>query len=141
MIEYQDNLVGIEPEMLTGFFAGWPTPPTPETHYRVLQGSNRQILAVDPDAGRVVGFITAICDDVLAAYIPLLEVLPEYQSRGIGSELVRRMLNALEGFYMIDLVCDENMRTFYERFELIPVLGMVRRNFSAQSGRSRSTQG
>ena len=34
------------------------------------------------DAGRVVGFVTAISDGVLSAYIPLLEVLPEYQGAG-----------------------------------------------------------
>jgi ribosomal protein S18 acetylase RimI-like enzyme len=122
--------------MLRGFFVGWPNPPTVETHYSLLQGSSECILAVDPQARQVVGFITAISDGVLAAYIPLLEVLPAYRGRGIGGTLVKQMLAALESYYMVDLVCDEQQRAYYERFEMIPVRGMVRRNYAAQSGRS-----
>jgi len=48
----------------------------------------------DTENGRVVGFVTAVSDGVVSAFLPLLEVLPEYQGRGIGSELVRRMLSA-----------------------------------------------
>jgi ribosomal protein S18 acetylase RimI-like enzyme len=135
MINYQNTLEGIEPKMLEGFFVGWPNPPSTETHFRLLEGSDALILAVDTETRRVVGFITAISDGVLAAYIPHLEVLPEYHRRRIGSELVTRILTALEGFYMIDLVCDENMRTYYERFEMIPIRGMARRNYSVQNGR------
>ena len=83
--------------------------------------------------GRVVGFITAISDGVLSAFIPLLEVLPEYQGRGIGSELVKRMLRELEDFYMVDLVCDPELESFYARFELILLtsMGMRRRHLLA----------
>ena len=66
----------------------------------------------------MVGFITAISDGVLSAFIPLLEVLPA-PGPGIGSELVRRMLSELEDFYMVDLVCDPELEPFYRRFELI----------------------
>ena len=61
------------------------------------------MVAVDLDEARIVGFISVISDGILCAYIPLLEVLPEYQGRGIGSALVRRALAELEGFYMVDL--------------------------------------
>ena len=49
----------------------------------------------------MVGFVTAISDGVLSAFIPLLEVLPEWQGPGIGTELVRRILAELEDFYMV----------------------------------------
>ena len=81
-----------------------------------------------------MGFINAVSDDTLAAYIPLLEVLPHYQGRGIGSQLVKRMLNKLEGLYMVDLVCDDDMVSFYERVGLKSHRAMMRRDFSAQSG-------
>ncbi len=68
------------------------------------------VLAVDGVA--VVGFITAISDGLLAAYVPLLEVRPEYRGRGIGSELVRRMVGRLEDLYMVDLVCDPELESF-----------------------------
>ncbi|CAN5189789.1 hypothetical protein BH18ACT12_BH18ACT12_03640 [soil metagenome] len=82
----------------------------------MLRGSSQVVLACD--GTRVVGFVPAISDGVLSAYLPLLEVLPEYQGRGIGRELVRRVLAALGGLYMVDLVCDEDVVPFYERLRL-----------------------
>ena len=92
------------------------------------------ILAVDDATGNVVGFITAITDETLFAYIPLLEVLPEYRGRGIGSELVRRMLAKLEGMYAVDLLCDPDVQPFYERLGMMKACGMLRRNPGRQSG-------
>ena len=66
----------------------------------------------------MVGIVSAVGDGVLAAYIPMLEVLPDYQGRGIGSELVRRLLERLRDRYMVDLVCDEDLVPFYERLGL-----------------------
>src|SRR6266516_4620599 len=105
MIGYRDSVKGIEACRLEGFFVGWPEPPSPETHRRLLGRSDHVVLALDEETGRVVGFVTAISDGVLSAYIPHLEVLPAYQGRGIGSELVRRMLERLSGLYGIDLCC------------------------------------
>ena len=111
MIEYAESLDAVEPEHLEGFFVGWPSPPSPERHLEILHGSAAAVLARDGE--RVVGFVTAISDGVLSAYLPLLEVLPEYQGRGIGSELVRRMLARLGRLYMIDLSCDDELEAFY----------------------------
>lgn len=113
MIEYTDSLDGVEPRHLTGFFVGWPSPPSPEQHLQLLRGSAAVVLARDGEA--VVGFVTAISDGILSASIPLLEVLPAYQGRGIGSELMRRILAALDGLYMVDLSCDAPLEPFYAR--------------------------
>ena len=134
MIRYTESLEGIEPQDLDGFFVGWPNPPSPETHLRLLNGSDHVVLAIDERAGRVVGFITAISDGVLSAYIPHLEVLPEYQGQGIGSELMRQMLNRLRDLYMVDLLCDEDIQPFYERLGMRRMLGMAVRNYDRQSG-------
>ncbi|MEZ4626440.1 MAG: GNAT family N-acetyltransferase [Thermomicrobiales bacterium] len=100
-------------------------------------GSSQLVLAVDDDAdGRVVGFITAISDGVLSAYIPLLEVLPEWQHRGIGSDLVQRMLDQLEPLYMIDLCCDDEMMPFYDRFGFTRGRSMLKRSYPHQAGRA-----
>jgi len=134
MISYTDSIVGISAEQLQGFFVGWPNPPTPETHLRILEGSDAVMLARDETSGAVVGFITAISDGVLCAYIPHLEVLPEYQGRGIGSELLRRMLERLRTLYMIDLLCDPDVQPFYERLGMRRATGMLIRNYDRQSG-------
>jgi ribosomal protein S18 acetylase RimI-like enzyme len=135
MVEYLESLDGITADHLRGgFFAGWPNPPSPETHLRLLLGSDVVFLARDDDSGAVVGFITAITDGVLAAYIPFLEVLPAWQARGIGAELARRMLSRLSGVYMVDLLCDPELQPWYGRFGMLPAAGVCVRNYSRQSG-------
>ena len=133
MISYVQTTKGLGPEQLTGFFDGWPNPPTPDTHLNLLIHSDAIVLAMEDD--RVVGFITAVCDKVLFAYIPLLEVLPTHRGRGIGGELVRRMLDHLSDYYAVDLACDAALVPFYERLGLKPASAMLRRNYAAQSGR------
>jgi precorrin-8X/cobalt-precorrin-8 methylmutase len=98
------------------FFVGWPSPPSPERRVELLRRSDDVVLAYDGE--RLVGFVTAVTDGSVAAYVPLLEVLPEYQRRGIGSELVRRILARLGDLYMVDLACDEDLVGFYERLGL-----------------------
>ena len=134
MISYSFSAENLEPWQLRGFFVGWPKPPSPETHLRILKQSHTIVLALDDESDRVVGFINAISDGVLSAYIPLLEVLPEYQKRGIGGELVKRMLKRYEDLYMIDLICDKERIEFYSRFGMKAITGMMTRNFERQSG-------
>lgn len=134
MIDYTNSLAGIGPGQLDGFWVGWPHPPSPQAHLKILQGSYALWLAVDRAANScVVGFINALSDGLQAAYISNLEVLPAYQGRGIGSELVRRMLASLEHLYMIDLICDAALQPFYERLGLRPYSGMIRRNYQRQA--------
>lgn len=133
VVRYTTSTERIQQEQLTGFFIGWPNPPTPERHLAVLNGSSHVVLAIDDVNNRVVGFINAVSDGVLSAYIPLLEVLPEYQGRGIGAELVRRMLDQLRDFYMIDLLCDPELQPYYEHFGMRRATGMLLRNYERQS--------
>jgi len=118
---------------LHGFFVGWQNPPSPEKLLELLQQSDYRILA--KDAEKVIGFITAISDGVLSAYIPFLEVLPEYQGKGVGTELASQMLNQLKKYYMIDLLCDEDIQPFYKTLGMSKATGMMLRNYSNQSGK------
>lgn len=131
---YKNSLDNISSDMLKGFFVDWPNPPNPDTHLKLLQNSSKVVIALDNKTSQVIGFITAISDDVLSAYIPFLEVLPEYKSKGIGKELVSRMLKELENIYMVDLSCDEDLIPYYEKFNMIKSNAMVLRNYEMQSG-------
>lgn len=135
-IVYSGSLEGVHPIHLQGFFVdwGWPTYPSPETHLKLLQQSYAVELALDIETGSVIGYITAISDGVLSAYIPLLEVLEPWQGLGVGSELVRRMLDRLSHLYMIDLLCDEEVQPFYERAGMQRTTGMMIRNYHHQTG-------
>ncbi len=137
MICFTDSIEGITADKLKGFFIGWPSPPLPEVHLKLVRNSDLVVLAIDDQNGNVVGFVTAITDNVLSAYIPFLEVLPKYQGRGIGKELFRRMLDKLKKLYMIDVLCDPELQEFYERFGMKPAKGMIIRNYERQSGPSQ----
>jgi len=95
MIHYTDDLTSIRENMLYGFFVGWPQRPSPGQHLAVLRRSYRSVLAIDDADERVVGFVNMLSDGVLTAFIPWLEVLPGYQGRGIGGELMRRILDGM----------------------------------------------
>ena len=136
MIDYIDSAENLIEDQCTGFFVGWPNPPVPGTLLKILQQSGEIVLAVDTETSQLIGFINAVTDGVLSAYIPLLEVLPEYQHRGIGRKLVELMLEKLDGYYMIDLVCDDSLKPFYEHFGMSRTGAMVLRDYSAQSGKS-----
>ena len=130
------TIENITADQLQGFFVDWPNPPSPKTHLKILHNSSKIVVAIDPSTNKVIGFITAISDGVLSAYIPLLEVLPEYQTQGIGQLLVKKMFEQLEDIYMIDLCCDEHLIPYYEKFGMFQRTGMVKRNYKIQSGNS-----
>jgi GNAT superfamily N-acetyltransferase len=135
VIEYRDTVDGITPDQLVGpFFVGWSRHPDPETHLAVLRGSDHVVVAVHEPDQQVVGFVNAITDGVFMAFIPLLEVVPAYQGRGVGSELVRRLLERLDGFYAVDAVCDPELQPFYRHLGLQPIAGVGLRDYARQSG-------
>ena len=85
--------------------------------------------ARDSARRKVVGYVTALSDGKQAAFIPLLEVLPDYQRRGIGTELMNRMLKTLDHIPAIDLMCDRQLQKFYSGFGMQHSVGMVIRNY------------
>ena len=132
---YLESPADIAAQQLTGFFVSWPNPPSEERLLGLLHNSSYVVLAFDDETDKVIGLTTAISDGVLCTYIPLLEVLPDYQGRGIGTDLMRRMLDKLSHLYMIDLLCDEDLQPFYARLGIVGSRGMMVRNYARQSGK------
>jgi ribosomal protein S18 acetylase RimI-like enzyme len=134
-ITYTDRTESVSAAQLDRFFVGWATHPDRLTHLEILRRSHAVWLALD--GRRCVGFINALSDGILCAHIPLLEVLPDYRGRGIGKELVTRMLASLSDMYAIDIVCDEQVAPFYAKLGLSRCVAMVRRNCPEQVAGNR----
>ena len=134
MIYYTDDLAAVREDMLDGFFAGWPRRPSAAQHLAVLRASYRSVVAIDDADERVAGFVNMLSDGVLTAFIPWLEVLPGYQGQGIGSELMRRILEGTEQFYSVDLVCDEALIPYYARFGMLSASSALLRHPAALEG-------
>lgn len=129
MITYRTGVGSVAPSQVSGFFVGWPVPPSVEKLIEVMDSSYRRVWALEGE--RVVGYINAISDGVLTAFIPWLEVHPDYQGQGIGTELVNRLVAQLEGMYSIDLACDEDLIGYYERLGFFSFTAMGKRNRDA----------
>jgi len=129
VVRYTNSLAGITPEMLVGFAPTWREPLSPERLLAILTASKHVFLAVDDSCSRVVGVVNALSDEINWAFIPFLEVLPDYRKRGIGSELVKRMLDLLRNVRCIDLTCDPEMQPFYEKLGMLRSTGMVIRRY------------
>jgi ribosomal protein S18 acetylase RimI-like enzyme len=141
MIEYRSTPTDLQPDQLDGFFVGWPSRPTPELHLQLLRLSQYVEIAVDPETRKVVGFATAVSDRVLAAHITFLEVLPDYQHRGIATRLMQGLLMQTAHLYAISLQCDHQLKEFYEEFGFrASALGMGIWRTQQQSGSSRDAR-
>jgi hypothetical protein len=55
-IRYVEDAVGVASEQLAGFFVGWPKPPSPATHLRLLRASDHIVLALDGTTNAVIGY-------------------------------------------------------------------------------------
>ena len=72
----------------------------------------------------LIGYIDCVSNGVTDAYIQDLMVHPDYQRRGIGTELMTIMINYLKQkhIYMISVVFKENLKPFYEKFGFFNML-------------------
>jgi len=127
LLSFTDDLSTFQAADFKGFFVGWPTAPSENALYQTLQAAYRVVIATDQE--QVVGFINAISDGQMSAYIPLLEVRPEFQGRGIGKALLRQITERLSHLYMVDLCCDPELKPFYQGMDFEPLQGMCLRHY------------
>lgn len=116
---------------LEGFFVGWPNPPSGDVALKIVNAATE--FCVARYEGRVAGFITVLSDGFYFAYVPLLEVLPTYQRKGIGKALVRAVKERYNGFYKVDVLCDLEAVVFYQQLGFEWVSGATLANYDAQS--------
>lgn len=66
------------------------------------------------DGDKLIGMICAMDDGVMNAYVHYLLVRPEYQSKGVGQQLVERMKAQYKDYLRIVVVAYNNEVGFYE---------------------------
>lgn len=132
MINYTTDLSILDELELDGFFVDWGTRPSNEILKKVLRGSYKVVLALKDK--KLVGFVNSISDGILFSYIPMVEVIVGFQNQGIGKELIKIITEELSHLYTIDLLCDEDLFKFYEKFGMMKAHGASLKNFSRQSG-------
>ena len=70
------------------------------------------------DGDLLVGFVDSVSNGVTDAYIQDLIVRPDYQGKGIGTDLMKKMIASLKEkhIYMISVIFEESLKPFYDRF-------------------------
>jgi len=127
MIEYKIN-GRIIPEELDPFFQNWKSPPPGETKSELLTGSDLVITA--RENGKLVGFLTAISDSAMHAFITLVEVLEPHQKKGIGKHLMELAISNFSRYYDIVLITDPDKGEFYKKSGFKEIYGMHIRDFT-----------
>jgi GNAT superfamily N-acetyltransferase len=79
------------------------------------------------DGDTLIGFGRLISDGIMHALIVDLIVAPAYQGRGIGREILRRLVERCDahGIHDVQLFCARGKQSFYEKmqFEARPADG------------------
>jgi len=92
MIDYRDTH-DVDLDQLAALFvtAGWNDRAYPREKLAALVAGSRFVVSAW-DGPRLVGFARAISDGVSNAYVTTVAVLPDWHGRGIGREIVRRLV-------------------------------------------------
>ena len=106
---------------ITGLYhlAGWwgkNMPDDPSLVKQIIKGSHCVMAATEDE--EIVGMGRAISDRASDAYIQDLTVINSYRGKGIGFEILKRLVSRLEedGIKWIGLIAEGNSDGFYSHF-------------------------
>ena len=91
----------------------WSAARKPERLMRALRRSHSVVTAWV--RGSLVGLGNALSDGNLVVYYPHMLVLPEFQGRGIGRELMKRLMKRYRGFHQHILIAEATAVSFYRK--------------------------
>ena len=91
---------------------GWSRPANEEELREVLEAGP----AVGAwDGERLVGFVRALSDGHLAAYVEDVMVHKDYRRSGVGERIMSRLLGEIRQSANVSLFCEQPVARFYER--------------------------
>ncbi|MCG6134872.1 MAG: GNAT family N-acetyltransferase [Nostoc sp. LLA-1] len=113
-IEYQDKAKLTRNQVINLYAqCGWSSAEKPEQLLLALGNSHTVISAWHQNL--LIGLGNAISDGALVVYYPHLLVLPSYQNRGIGREILKRLQSRYINFHQQILLAINNAVPFYEK--------------------------
>ena len=76
------------------------------------------------DGTELIAYIDSVSNGVTDAYIQDLMVHPNYQGKGIGTELMNQMIAYMreKHIYMVSVIFEEKLKDFYEKFGFYTML-------------------
>ena len=92
---------------------GWSSAKKPVLLQKALSNSATLISAWVGE--QLIGIGNAITDGYLVVYYPHMLVHPTYQGQGVGSEMMKRLMEKYAGFHQHMLVADGRAIDFYRK--------------------------
>ena len=110
-----DNQLDIPQESILSLYraAEWSSANKPDQLHRGLTNSDSIVTAWQAD--QLVGLANAISDGHLVVYYPHVVVHPDLQGRGIGKEMMRRLMERYKDFHQHSILADKDAVGFFER--------------------------
>lgn len=111
-LEWKEHLGGLDWNALSALYHAAPLgEKNPSDLERVFSNSMFKLFVYDSD--RLVGVGRALADGVDCSYICDVAVLPAYQGKGLGKEIVARLLTLSAGHKKIILYAVPGKESFY----------------------------
>jgi GNAT superfamily N-acetyltransferase len=125
-IEYRDT-ADVDVAQLAHLFrsVGWSARADQPARLAQLLKGSMFIVSAWEDA-RLVGFASALSNGAWHAYVTSVAVLPSHQRRGIGQEIIRRLMHERDGIQFI-LHADPPVHPFYAKLGYVPAIDMLKR--------------
>ena len=99
---------------LNDLFIRAPLGARPPETFKIACENSGVVVSVYDD-GKLIGFGRAITDHMAYAAIYDIVVLPEYQGKGTGSQIVEAILEKIPRCWAITLFAEPGKEQFYER--------------------------
>ena len=108
--------------------AWWAEGRTPQDLRELLLHSDVALGLRDPASGRLVAFARALSDRVARAMVYDVLVHPDHRGRGLGEEVVRRLLERpeLQRVATVELHCLAELVPFYARLGFVEAAADLR---------------
>jgi len=106
----------------------WTRGRTLEQTLEMLRNTDHVLGVCDAKSGRLLAFARVLTDGVFRAFVYDVIVAEELRGRGLGSRLMRRLLEhpVLRGVSQVDLACRPEREAFYRRLGFTTELGGTR---------------
>ena len=89
----------------------------PAKFEKMMRHTGRAVVAVE--GARVIGFARALCDEVSNGYVSMVAVAEDRRGRGVGRELVRRLVGEDTGITWV-LRAGRGSASFWEKMGFKP---------------------
>ncbi len=113
-ITYRDDRKFNKDELKNLFLSvNWVSGKYPDKLIKALTNCETVFSAYDGD--KLIGLISAVDDGAMMAYIHYLLVLPEYQSKGVGKALLKKMTDHYKDYIHVFLIAEnKGLVNYYE---------------------------